>query len=82
MSGLPPDGHGGGGGGSSESRGGGGGGAAGAAGRLSAAKMLRLGLLMAVTMTLHNLPEGFAVRRLGLCVRVQGVVGEGAAGLT
>ncbi len=29
--------------------------------RLSAARMLRLGLLMAVTMTLHNLPEGFAV---------------------
>ncbi|KAG2485956.1 hypothetical protein HYH03_015399 [Edaphochlamys debaryana] len=26
-----------------------------------AARMLRLGLLMAVTMTLHNLPEGFAV---------------------
>lgn len=46
---------------------GGGGGAVGSAScakeraRLSAARMLRLGLLMAVTMTLHNLPEGFAV---------------------
>lgn len=31
------------------------------AGRLSSARMLRLGVLMAITMTLHNLPEGFAV---------------------
>lgn len=29
--------------------------------RLRAAELLRLGLLMALTMTLHNLPEGFAV---------------------
>ena len=26
------------------------------------AELLRLGLLMALTMTLHNFPEGFAVR--------------------
>ncbi|KAG2437289.1 hypothetical protein HXX76_005947 [Chlamydomonas incerta] len=29
--------------------------------RLKAGRMMRLGLLMAVTMTIHNLPEGFAV---------------------
>ena len=27
----------------------------------SSAELLRLGLLMALTMTLHNFPEGFAV---------------------
>ena len=27
-----------------------------------AAELMRLGLLMAITMTLHNAPEGFAVR--------------------
>ena len=29
--------------------------------KLSKARLMRLGLLMAITMTLHNLPEGFAV---------------------
>ena len=28
---------------------------------MRAAELLRLGLLMALTMTLHNMPEGFAV---------------------
>jgi ZIP family zinc transporter len=28
---------------------------------MSKARLMRLGLLMAITMTLHNLPEGFAV---------------------
>ena len=28
---------------------------------MSRSKLMRLGMLMAVTMTLHNLPEGFAV---------------------
>jgi ZIP family zinc transporter len=32
-----------------------------AAGRVSRARLLRLGILMAFAMTLHNLPEGFAV---------------------
>ena len=31
--------------------------------RTRTADLLRLGLLMALTMTLHNLPEGFAVGR-------------------
>ena len=30
-------------------------------GKMSKARLMRLGLLMAITMTLHNLPEGFAV---------------------
>ena len=30
-------------------------------GKMSRARLMRLGLLMAITMTLHNLPEGFAV---------------------
>ena len=30
------------------------------------AELLRLGLLMALTMTLHNFPEGFAVSQLSL----------------
>ena len=29
--------------------------------RMSKARLMRLGILMAITMTLHNLPEGFAV---------------------
>ena len=29
--------------------------------KMSKARLMRLGLLMAITMTLHNLPEGFAV---------------------
>ena len=29
--------------------------------RMSKARLIRLGILMAITMTLHNLPEGFAV---------------------
>ena len=33
---------------------------------MRAAELLRLGLLMALTMTLHNMPEGFAVGS-GLC---------------
>ena len=32
-----------------------------AAGGVSKARLLRLGILMAFAMTLHNLPEGFAV---------------------
>ena len=30
--------------------------------RLRSAELLRLGFVMALAMTLHNLPEGFAVR--------------------
>lgn len=36
-------------------------GVGGADAKLSKARLMRLGLLMAITMTLHNLPEGFAV---------------------
>ena len=35
--------------------------------RTRTADLLRLGLLMALTMTLHNLPEGFAVGRSQNC---------------
>ena len=30
--------------------------------RLRSAELLRLGFVMALAMTLHNMPEGFAVR--------------------
>lgn len=40
---------------------GGAGAGAGADNKMSKARLMRLGLLMAITMTLHNLPEGFAV---------------------